>query len=257
MDKLVDRPDTAFTRHRLRLSGSPKRFAITQDSYRLRRSANAFPSRCHRFPPSGNRSANQSDLGRSPARPDLDRSDLQDLQYGRTSQPQCGRSAPAAHSAPIVLNYFSSQVVRDPTSLRCGGPSLIVHISRRSIVLFLWPGHLLQRGQLTVFGLVWPAETHWCKPELRLNTESQSGPVGGLNVLRPSGGEDFLCSYQGKSTGRPGGWLRWAESWRGRFGRRRAPTRLVLILFGARRASSRTTRLPFRSSRSRRSIGRR
>jgi hypothetical protein len=46
MDKLVDRLDTAFTRHPLRLSGSPKRFAITQDSYRLRRSANAIPSRC-------------------------------------------------------------------------------------------------------------------------------------------------------------------------------------------------------------------
>ena len=27
-------------------------------------------------------------------------------------------------------------------------------------------------------------------------------------------------TQQGKSTGRPGGWRRWAESWRGRFARR-------------------------------------
>lgn len=38
-----------------------------------------------------------------------------------------------------VLRPDSSKVACDPPSLRRGRPSLSVHISRRSIILFLWP----------------------------------------------------------------------------------------------------------------------
>jgi hypothetical protein len=61
---------------------------------------------CRCFPPSGNRSANQSGLGFRPREPDLDRSDLQNLQYVRTSQPPCwplrAGCSFRAHSAELL-----------------------------------------------------------------------------------------------------------------------------------------------------------